>query len=44
MIDSEWPQLEQAYLRWLDPANFDPQGKQRVRLSDLTAPVLKQRG
>jgi RimJ/RimL family protein N-acetyltransferase len=44
MIDSEWPELERAYLRWLDPANFDLQGKQRVPLSDLTAPVLKQRG
>ena len=44
MIDSEWPELERAYLSWLDPANFDAQGKQRKRLSDLTAPVLKQRG
>jgi RimJ/RimL family protein N-acetyltransferase len=44
MIDSEWPELERAYLRWLDPANFDAQGKQRVRLSELTAPILKQRG
>ncbi len=43
-IDSEWPALEQAYLRWLDPLNFDGQGNQRMRLSDLTAPVLKQRG
>jgi RimJ/RimL family protein N-acetyltransferase len=44
MIDSEWPELERAFQRWLDPANFDAQGKQRLRLSDLTAPVLKQRG
>jgi len=43
-IDSEWPELERAFLRWLDPANFDPQGNQRLRLSDLTAPTLKQRG
>jgi RimJ/RimL family protein N-acetyltransferase len=43
-IDSEWPELERAFLRWLDPANFDAQGNQRLRLSDLTAPTLKQRG
>jgi RimJ/RimL family protein N-acetyltransferase len=43
-IDSEWPALERAFLSWLDPANFDAQGNQRVRLSDLTAPILKQRG
>ena len=44
MIDSEWPQLDQAFRRWLDPKNFDAQGKQRARLSDLTGPILKQRG
>ena len=43
-IDSEWPELERAFVRWLDPANFDAQGNQRLRLSDLTAPTLKQRG
>ena len=44
MIDSEWPALREAYRQWLDPANFDAQGRQRLRLSDLTAPVLKRRG
>ena len=43
-IDSEWPQLEQAFLRWLEPGNFDGQGNQRLRISELTAPTLKQRG
>jgi RimJ/RimL family protein N-acetyltransferase len=43
-IDREWPQLEPAFVRWLDPANFDERGKQRVRLSALTGPILKQRG
>ena len=43
-IDSEWPALERAFQRWLDPANFDVRGNQRERLSDLTAPVLKRRG
>lgn len=44
IIDSEWPQLKDAFTRWLDPGNFDADGRQRLRLADLTAPVLKQRG
>jgi RimJ/RimL family protein N-acetyltransferase len=43
-IDAEWPSLEAAFLRWLAPANFDEHGRQRVRLSELTSAVLKQRG
>jgi RimJ/RimL family protein N-acetyltransferase len=43
-IDSEWPDLEAAFNLWLDPSNFDEEGQQRVRLGDLTAPILKQRG
>jgi RimJ/RimL family protein N-acetyltransferase len=43
VIDSEWPALERAFQRWLDPANFDDRGNQRVRLSELTGSLLKQR-
>jgi RimJ/RimL family protein N-acetyltransferase len=43
-IDKEWPALERAFERWLDPANFDEQGRQRTSLSDLTAPILVSRG
>jgi hypothetical protein len=43
IIDEEWPALKAAYLRWLDPTNFDEEGRQHVRLSDLTAAVLSQR-
>jgi RimJ/RimL family protein N-acetyltransferase len=43
-IDKEWPALREAFLRWLSPDNFDEQGKQRLRLSALTEPILKQRG
>ena len=43
-IDQEWPALEAAFQLWLDPANFDEQGAQRIRLSELTAPLLKHRG
>src|SRR5262245_44011208 len=35
IIDSEWPALRTAFERWLDPANFDAQGRQRRRLSEL---------
>jgi RimJ/RimL family protein N-acetyltransferase len=41
MIDEEWPRLKAAYECWLDPANFDAEGRQRSRLSDLTAAALR---
>jgi RimJ/RimL family protein N-acetyltransferase len=44
VIDQEWPALREAFQKWLSPANFDANGRQRHRLSDLTAPFLKQRG
>jgi RimJ/RimL family protein N-acetyltransferase len=43
-IDQEWPDLKAAFTKWLSPSNFDAQGMQRVSLSALTAPILKQRG
>lgn len=42
-IDSEWPALHAAFRSWLDPSNFDPQGGQKMRLSELTGPILKRR-
>lgn len=39
IVDSEWPRLRAAHERWLDPANFDANGQQHIRLSDLTAAV-----
>lgn len=42
-IDSEWPALSAAFACWLDPANFDAGGKQRMSLSTLTAPLLAAR-
>jgi RimJ/RimL family protein N-acetyltransferase len=38
--DREWPALAAAFARWLDPANFDAEGRQHVRLTTLTAPLL----
>jgi RimJ/RimL family protein N-acetyltransferase len=43
-IDKEWPALRQAFAQWLDPANFDAEGRQRVSLSALTGPLLFQKG
>ena len=37
IIDKEWPDLRKAYEAWLDPANFDAEGKQKSRLEDLRA-------
>ena len=36
ITDAEWPRIKAAFERWLDPANFDRDGKQRLRLSTLT--------
>ncbi len=44
VIDRDWPALRLAFDRWLDPENFDEQGRQRVALSSLTEPLLVQRG
>ena len=41
VIDGEWPALEQAFTRWLAPDNFDAQGRQRLRLAELTTAALK---
>ncbi len=43
-IDGEWPALEEAYRRWLAAENFDRDGRQRLSLTDLTAPLLARRG
>jgi RimJ/RimL family protein N-acetyltransferase len=43
-IDAEWPALDAAFTRWLDPSNFDAQGRQLTRLSDLTGPLLHRQG
>lgn len=37
VIDKEWPKLRQAYGEWLDPENFDSEGKQMRRLEEIAA-------
>ncbi|MCC7377282.1 MAG: GNAT family N-acetyltransferase [Verrucomicrobiales bacterium] len=39
ITDQDWTALQPAYQRWLDPSNFDRDGRQRLRLSTLTAPL-----
>lgn len=37
MIDKEWPTIRRAFEEWLDPANFDREGRQKRRLEDIRA-------
>jgi RimJ/RimL family protein N-acetyltransferase len=43
MLDSDWPRVRTAFEAWLDPGNFDADGRQRSSLSALmganTAPM-----
>jgi RimJ/RimL family protein N-acetyltransferase len=38
MTDRDWPGIAAAHEAWLDPGNFDAEGRQRRRLGELTAP------
>jgi RimJ/RimL family protein N-acetyltransferase len=35
MIDSEWPKRKEAFETWLQPSNFDAEGRQKTSLSAL---------
>jgi len=35
MLDNEWPARRAAFEQWLDPANFDGEGRQKRRLEDF---------
>jgi hypothetical protein len=37
MLDHEWPARKRAFESWLNPANFDDEGKQRQTLSEIAA-------
>jgi RimJ/RimL family protein N-acetyltransferase len=41
MLDSEWPARKGAFERWLAPDNFDAEGRQKARLSDLMPKVTR---
>jgi RimJ/RimL family protein N-acetyltransferase len=38
ILDSEWPALKRGFERWLDPANFDAQRRQRRDLASCIEP------
>jgi len=40
MLDREWPARKRAFEAWLDPANFDQQGRQLQTLAEMQASVL----
>jgi RimJ/RimL family protein N-acetyltransferase len=44
ITDREWPAIRAAHEQWLVPENFDAEGRQRLSLSTLTAPLLNARG
>jgi RimJ/RimL family protein N-acetyltransferase len=35
MLDSEWPARKRAFVAWLDPENFDEEGRQRRSLQSI---------
>lgn len=44
LTDQDWPALQEAFVTWLAPSNFDDHGNQRQRLSALTSSLLINRG
>jgi RimJ/RimL family protein N-acetyltransferase len=41
MLDSEWPARKANFERWLDPGNFDSDGRQKLSLSALSEPLAR---
>lgn len=39
IVDSEWPALRRAFEAWLEPGNFDGNGRQKHRLAALREPA-----
>ena len=39
MVDDDWPLVRQAFEEWLDPANFDSEGRQKRRLEEIRAAI-----
>ena len=43
ILDTEWPAIRECFDQWLDPANFDQAGRQRIALSTLTSALRVRR-
>lgn len=41
MIDEDWPTIRRAFEEWLDPANFDSEGRQKRRLEEIRAGLTR---
>jgi RimJ/RimL family protein N-acetyltransferase len=41
ILDTEWPAIKAVFQDWLDPANFDADGRQKKSLSDLTGALAE---
>lgn len=41
MVDNDWPVIRRAFEEWLDPANFDSEGRQTRRLDEIRAAIAK---
>jgi hypothetical protein len=37
IVDKDWPALRAAFEAWLEPENFDAEGRQKRRLEDFRA-------
>jgi len=44
VLDREWPERKAAFEAWLDPGNFDQEGRQRARLSPACAGSVRAPG
>ncbi len=44
ILDKEWPLLAQAFSAWLDPVNFDGQGRQKASLAALITKLRHAEG
>ena len=43
ILDHEWPALRANFAAWLDPENFDVDGKQRKSLGELNRGMASDR-
>jgi hypothetical protein len=43
ILDAEWPACKAAFERWLDPGNFDAEGRQRKSLDSLRDVTARMR-
>jgi RimJ/RimL family protein N-acetyltransferase len=44
VIDQDWPALSKAFEHWLSPENFDPQGNQKISLTEMIRSQLPVTG